>query len=92
MHFQQPEILALLGWTRWNLGAYEIGLVMIEVALLLEESAETLAVADLFLSTNTIPPRYERGLSRLLARQSTRQEDERSAKSISSEARAAGGV
>ena len=89
MHFQHPEILALLGWTRWNLGAYEIGLVMIEVALLLEESAETLAIADLLCKTKALPPQYEKGLRCLLEYQSMVQAE---ALSEHAESRAAGGL
>ena len=68
MHFQDPEILALLGWTRWNLGAYDLGMVMIEVALIFEEGPETHAVADRLLQSAELPSDRQHGLLRLANR------------------------
>ena len=69
-HFQYPEVLALLGWVRFNLGADELGLVMIEAALMLEECAETLSIADQYLSVRKLSPQHGQSLLCLALRKS----------------------
>ena len=60
----------MLGWVRFNLGADELGLVMIEAALMLEECAETLSIADQYLSVRKLSPQHGQSLLCLALRKS----------------------